>query len=161
MAGARAVTGSPIIDLRAFASPDRVIVLPGAPGKRAVIAALIECLASHPGLGDRATFARAIADREDVTSTAVGGGIAIPHARLDGIRDFLLAIAIVPGGCEFAAQDRNPVDLVVMLAAPARDHHAYLRVLASIASRLRQSAVHQAMVDARDAAELVRAFTGG
>lgn len=78
-------------------------------------------------------------EREDLESTAFGGGVAIPHCKIDGLAEVLVAIAVVPRGIEFAAADGKPVKLFFCIVSPTDSPVAHLQSLAAI-SRWVQSA---------------------
>lgn len=152
---------APGTDLAPYLSPRRVLVLPGQPPKHHVLASLIALTTDHPAVGDRAAFAHAIRDREEVTSTGIGGGVAVPHARLASVSGFVLTIGLIPAGVEFAAQDRKPVYVAVMMAATDGDRQTYLKVLAAIAGRLKLASTLPAMLAAAGAPDrVVSAFLG-
>jgi mannitol/fructose-specific phosphotransferase system IIA component (Ntr-type) len=138
-----------------------VLVIPGQPAKHHVLSALIALTTDHPAIGDRAAFAHAIHDREEVTSTGIGSGVAVPHARLPSVGGFVLSIGLIPAGVDFAAQDRKPVYIVVMMAATDQERQTYLRVLAAIAGRLKAATTLPAMLAAAgDPDRVVAAFLG-
>ena len=73
-------------------------------------------------------------EREEVLSSALGGGIALPHAQVPDLRDRLTAVAYVPRGVDWpGAPDDIPVDLIVLLLSPEGDPSAHLAALADIA----------------------------
>ena len=147
-------------DLAPYVHPSRVVFLPGMPSKRETLIALVDHLAELPGIGNRAAFLQAILDREDVTSTGIGGGVAVPHAQLSTITIFAIAIAVCPVGIELAAKDDKPVRVVVMIAAPSSDRPAYLKILASVAARLNRSDLVARLLEARDGQEVIARFLG-
>jgi len=147
-------------DLAPYVHPGRVVFLPGMPSKRDTLLALVDLLAELPEIGNRAAFLQAILDREDVTSTGIGGGVAVPHAQLHTITAFAIAIAVCPGGIEFSAKDDKPVRVVVMIAAPAHDRPAYLKILASVAARLNRSDLVARLLEAGDGRDVVARFLG-
>jgi mannitol/fructose-specific phosphotransferase system IIA component (Ntr-type) len=148
-------------DLAPYVHPDRVLFMPGSPGKREVLLTLGDRIAQHPAITNRAAYLKALFDREDVTSTGVGGGVAVPHAQLASITGFVIAIGICPGGVDFAAKDGNPVRIVVMIAAPTTDRPAYLKILASVAARLSRPEITTRMLAAGDAEAVIDAFIAG
>jgi mannitol/fructose-specific phosphotransferase system IIA component (Ntr-type) len=145
-------------DLRPYLDPERVLFLPGSPDKRQALLTIGERLCRHPAVPDHAAYIKAIFDREYVTSTGIGGGVAVPHAQLPGITDFVLALGLCPDGIDFAAKDSKPVRVVVMIAAPTDDRPAYLKTLAGVASRLNRPSSLLAMLAARDGTEAIAAF---
>jgi mannitol/fructose-specific phosphotransferase system IIA component (Ntr-type) len=147
------------VDLRPFVSTDRVLFLPGALGKREVLLRLTEVTSRHPAVGDKPAFVKAIFDREDVTSTGIGAHVAIPHARLPSVSGFVISIAVLADGVDFGAQDRSPVRVVVMIAATEQDRQAYLLVLATVAARLKDQRLCEAISQAGDAETVIARFT--
>jgi len=148
------------IDLAPFVDPDRVLLVEHALGKAALLARLIERTSSHPAVTDPAAFTKAIYDREEVTSTGIGTGVAVPHARLPSIRGFALSLAVAPYGIAYGATDDRPVHVVVMLAAPDHDHQHYLKVLASVALRLKQPGLVDRMRQLTDPMAITATFLG-
>lgn len=99
-------------------------------------ASLLRKLANHiasAGLVDsgEVLFEKLI-EREDLESTAFGGGVAIPHCKIDGLDEVLVAIAVVPQGIDFAAGDGMPVQLFFCIVSPSNSPVAHLQSLAAI-----------------------------
>jgi len=80
----------------------------------------------------------AVAERERLGSTGVGYGVAIPHARLEGIEDVCAVFARLETPLEYESIDERPVDLVVLLLAPANANSLHLKALAQISRLLRR-----------------------
>ena len=72
-----------------------------------VLAAIAKLAKQSPVLAnmDETAILKGLADREELSSTGFGNGIAIPHCRLDGVEGFVVGILSVPGGADFAAMD--------------------------------------------------------
>ena len=79
-------------------------------------------------------------------------------AQLDSVGDFIVALAVVPEGCDFAALDGQPVYVVALIAAPQKDRPRYLRVLATVAAQLNRPEVRTKMLTAPDDEQVVVAF---
>lgn len=79
----------------------------------------------------------ALIEREDLGTTAMGGGIAIPHARIEGLEEVKGVFFRLDEPIDFNASDRQPVDLVFALFAPKDDSAYHLRALALISRILR------------------------
>lgn len=145
-------------DLRPFLDPHRVLSLSSNLSKREILVQVARTFIGHPAIGDHRGWLKALYDREDVTSTGIGGGIAIPHAQHPANREFVLAIARFPAGVDFASKDGQPVRVLVMMAAPPDDRPTYLKVLAGIAARLNNTKVMEAILAAPDAQGVIDAF---
>ena len=79
----------------------------------------------------------ALADREKLGSTGVGRGIAIPHARMDQVTEVVGLFTRIADPIEFDSIDKQPVDLVFTLLAPANSGAEHLKALAMVSRTLR------------------------
>jgi mannitol/fructose-specific phosphotransferase system IIA component (Ntr-type) len=84
---------------------------------------------------------RALKEREEIMSTGIGFGIAIPHAKINTIREMSFAIGVSKGGIDFDSMDGEPVHLVILVAAGERQHKEYLRLLSNIMSIIKKDGV--------------------
>lgn len=85
---------------------------------------------------------QALREREAVLPTVIAPGVALPHARLDGMERPLVAIATTQAGIEFDA-DKEPVNLILLVLTPKSDPSAYLRVLSMLSGALKDVNVPQ------------------
>ena len=126
--------------------------------KDEAITELAELLADHPNVKDSKGFIRAVFAREKDSTTGIGHGIAIPHARTDCVGDFVAAVGLSKSGIDFNAIDGNPVKLVILMGIPAHKVNAYLKLLAHLSLLLRQDGFEEALLSAPDAKAVVEAF---
>jgi len=147
------------MQIKEFLSPDDVLVDVRAADKDALLrdlsqrAAMLACI-------DPAIVAIAIEKREQLGSTGMGGGIAIPHARLPGVPKPVGVLARLRRPIDFAAIDAKPVDLVFLLLLPPTSHGEQLTALAAVARKLRDVTTATSLRNAADEAEIYRAITG-
>ena len=99
-----------------------------------------------------------LTDREELSTTGFGNGIAIPHCRLDEVEDFVVGILSVPGGVDFSAMDKEPVKLFVFIVAPSSSSNEHIRILSAISQILNVPEHVDEMVQAPNAEVLVEAF---
>ena len=85
-----------------------------------------------PGVDEQELLARLV-EREEERSTGVGGGLALPHARVSGLERTVLLVGRVRAGLDFDAPDGGPVDLFFVLLSPADARNEHLRLLARVA----------------------------
>lgn len=71
-------------------------------------------------------------EREQLGSTGIGSGVAVPHCKMPGLEDVVMAVALLRGGVEFEAVDGEPVYLVFLVVSPAEKPAAHLQCLAAI-----------------------------
>lgn len=108
---------------------------------------------------DPDALATALLKRENLGSTGVGRGIAIPHARIPGIAKPVGALAILERPIDFDAVDERPVDIVFLLAMP--DSDVALGTLASVSRLLRQEDTARSLRGARSAHSVHAILAGG
>ncbi|HUH76639.1 MAG TPA: PTS sugar transporter subunit IIA [Devosia sp.] len=101
----------------------------------------------------------AITSREELGSTGLGNGIAIPHGKLTGLKEVTALFARLDHPIEFDAVDDQPVDLVVMLLAPTGSGADHLKALSRVARLLRTEAVVDELRQLNDPAQLRAVLT--
>lgn len=74
--------------------------------------------------------------REVTESTGIGRGLAVPHARVAGIKSLACAVGRIPGGLDFMAVDHKPVQLVFLILYPPTQQTTYLNFMATTAKLL-------------------------
>jgi PTS system nitrogen regulatory IIA component len=102
-----------------------------------------------------------IEKRDDLGSTGIGRGVAIPHARLREVRKPLALLARLKSAIEFDAVDGQTVDIVFLLMLPTASQLDQLNCLAAVARTLRDADVLRKMRSATSSTELYRAVTEG
>ena len=121
------------------------------------IAARLAALRLIPDAGDLVVR---LLDRERLGCTGLGGGIAIPHCKLAGISDVIVAVATTGEPIEFGATDGIPVRLIFLVASPAAASAAHLQALARISRILRTPGVIADLDGAASAARVLEVIRG-
>ena len=116
--------------------------------KKHVLQQLSQRLAQLQGLDERAVF-ETLQERERLGSTAMGGGIAIPHGRLAGLKHVTALFARLDTPVDFDALDDQPVDLVCILLAPLDAGADHLKALARVSRLFRDTALLEKIRGAR------------
>ncbi len=101
----------------------------------------------------------AAVERERLGSTGVGNGVALPHARIDGIDQVMVGFARLTEPLDFDSVDNRPVDLVAFLLAPSDAAGAHLRALARVSRQLRREEKRAKLRAAPDAQSLFTLLT--
>ena len=99
-----------------------------------------------------------ILKREELGSTGLGGGVAIPHTRIADVKKPFGILARLKSAIEFDAIDRQPVDLVFLLLLPTAPASEQLNALALVARRLRDANTARNVRRARDQSGLYAAM---
>lgn len=123
------------------------------------IDALIDLLDQSGKLPDKKKFRRAIFDREQLVSTGIGMGIAVPHAKLKEFSNFSIAIGIQQNkGLEWNALDTAPVRIIFMIAGPDNKQSEYLQILSQLTSAIKDINLRKALLKADSAREVLDLF---
>ncbi len=140
-------------------APERVEVGLRVADKTQLLQELAGRAAIALGLDRRAIF-EALLARENLGSTGLGKGFALPHARLDAVREPFALFLRLARPIDFAAIDDGPVDLVILLLTPANGGNQHLATLAALSRPLRNAGFVQKLRQARDAAAVHGLLTG-
>ena len=124
------------MEIEDLLSAENVLADFKASSKKQTIQALARKLADAASLDNRIVFDKLL-ERERLGSTGVGKGVAIPHARIDGLKRIVGLFARLTNPIDFNSVDDQPVDIVFMLLAPTDAGADHLKALARISRLLR------------------------
>lgn len=125
------------LQIKNFLSPDRIVFINNS-SKRDAVIALADVLSTAPQVKNKEELVSEILKREDLMSTAVGRGIAIPHVRLSSVTDLVMAVGVCKKELtDYQAVDNEPVNLLFMIAAAYNQHAYYLQTIAYLTSKLK------------------------
>lgn len=125
--------------------------------KSEAIERLIDLHASVGNVRDKEVFRAEILKREELGSTAVGDGIAIPHAKSETVAAPGLAAMTVPSGVDYGAPDGKPSDILFMIAAPL-DGDLHLEVLSRLMTLLMDEGLRAKLKAAKTPEEFLAAI---
>ncbi len=117
-----------------------------------VLAALAGLMAQ--GAAEANALTAALLAREHTGSTALGNGVAVPHARVEGITEFRAAFVRTRTAVGFAAPDGQPVDLFFGLIVPVHANTEHLELLGEIAELLSDASAVKALREAKSPATI-------
>jgi PTS system nitrogen regulatory IIA component len=148
-----------MVELVDIIPPDNVILnLPSCSSKRQVLRELAVRGAAAAGI-DQQVLLDALTERERLGTTGIGHGIAIPHARLDGLDRLVGMFVRLDKPVDFEALDEQPSDLIFLLLAPSAAEADSLRALARISRMLRDSRLRQRLRKETDPRAVYRILT--
>ncbi|MDJ0523059.1 MAG: PTS sugar transporter subunit IIA [Planctomycetota bacterium] len=148
------------IELRDHLDAERVIDL-AAGTKDAALVELVDAAAGTDAVADGEALLQAVRDREAKLSTGIGLGIAVPHARIESVSEFVVVVGRHPGGLEFGSIDERPVHIVVLIAGPREAKMPYLELLAQLSKRLKLEDVREKITHGASAEEVVALLVDG
>ncbi len=127
------------------------IQLHAAPAdKAAAIDLLVDLHEKAGNISDKAAYKKEIWAREEMDSTAVGDGVAVPHARCAAVKRASLAAVTVPEGLDYDSPDGEPSRLFFMIAAPENGGDIHMDMLAHLMVMLMDEEFCQKLLDTRD-----------
>lgn len=149
-----------MLALAEFLTSDRVVLL-SATTKAEALEELMDVIVACNGGVDKESLAREIAKREEMMSTGIGNKLAIPHVRMEGIGRATMAVGISQAGIpDYESLDKQPVHIVIMIAAAKGEHETYIRLLAQVAEALKDADLREEIIQATDPATVHRILTG-
>ncbi len=137
------MTNSPVVLL----SPAQVLLDLRADDEAGAIRAVAGMFAGHPGVTDAARLADEVIDRERLSSTALGCGVAFPHARTGLVTEIVVAAGRSVEGVRFAGSD-DAVHFVFVIGTPPDRAPQYLALVGTLARLLRTETARQELLTA-------------
>ncbi len=131
----------------------------GATDKQSAIFELIDLLSAQGQVKDPKALKDAVWSREQVRTTGIGHGLAIPHGKCAGIERLAMAIGKPASPMEFGSIDQKPVRLIVLLASPPDKTSEHIQALAKISKLMMSEETRQKIYEAESAEELYELVT--
>jgi len=140
--------------------PERVLILQSKT-KTEALRALADCLGTAPEIQDRDALIQGIFRREELMSTGIGMGIAVPHVRLASVTGPVISAGICRNPIvDYQSLDGVPVHLIFMIAAGQDQHTEHLRLLSSLSLKLKCEKLRNALITAPDELTFHRILVG-
>ncbi len=133
---------------------DSIILNAKPENKTEAIDMLVELQVKGGKIADKEAYKKGILAREEQGSTAVGEGIAIPHAKSEAVKGPSLAAMTVPEGVDYEALDGEPSNLLFMIAAPC-DGDVHLEVLSRLMTILMDENFREKLLAAKNTDEFI------
>lgn len=127
--------------------PNAIIRNLQASDKQGVLQELAAPLASHAGVATPVLL-RVLLEREQLGSTGIGGGIGIPHGKLDTLDRVLLGLGLSRRGIDFDSLDGRPTRIFFLIVTPAENTGLHLKLLARISRLLKNDLFQQRLLQA-------------
>jgi len=127
-----------LLKLSRLLTPGRVLIAPGVGDREGLFGAFAHLFEREGAIASAEDVVARLAQREEILSTGIGGGVAVPHAQLEGVGRLLVAASTHPAGLAYPSLDGKPVRLAFCLLGDvdtAPDHLAGLARIARLARR--------------------------
>ena len=136
-------------------SADLVLISPPARDRGTLFSLFAERFQAAGVVRDAAAVVEGLLERERIMSTAIGGGVAIPHAQIGSLERLAMAASVHPEGIDFPSLDGRPVRLVFCLIGGATSTADHLAGLARLARLARKGEVLEELISASSGAEFI------
>jgi fructose-specific phosphotransferase system IIA component len=136
------------------------LVATGLPGttKNEVIGAMIDLVASSPKVLDKEKVRKAIFEREEIMSTGVGNGFAIPHGKTEAVADIVAAFAVTAQPIDYQSLDEKPVRLVFLLVGKDNLVGPHIKLLSRISRLMNKEEFRRRLLDLKTPRDILEAF---
>ena len=121
--------------------------------KKAVLEELVLPLVETIGV-DQETLVKVLIERERLGSTGIGGGVGIPHGKLDGLASIALGFGLSRSGVDFESMDGKPTHIFFLLLTPENSTGLHLKLLARISRLLKKDPFKEKLLQAQDIDEI-------
>ncbi|MDD5755738.1 MAG: PTS sugar transporter subunit IIA [bacterium] len=139
-----------------FIVKDAIVVNLQGTEKKDVLEEMTEALVKSKKISSREKVVKILLDREELGSTGIGQGIAIPHGKTNEVDNVVIAFGSSKQGIEFESLDGEAVYLVFLLLAPVESTGIHLKALAKISRILKDKHFRQSLRDAKDVVEVTK-----
>ena len=145
-----------VVQVKNILAPNRVIFI-SQTSRHDVLVELATALSSAPQVKRSDELVSEILKREELMSTAIGRGIAIPHVRLSSVTDLVMAVGVCKTPVtDFQPIDDMPVSLLFMIAAAYNQHSYYLQTLSYFSAKLKKKELRDGLLNAATTDEVYK-----
>jgi fructose-specific phosphotransferase system IIA component len=141
------------VQLTELLSPERIKIPLVATTKDEILAELVEVVGRNGSIRDLDEVLRAVREREEVLSTGIGSGVAIPHGKSAAVSDLYLVAGVKPEGVDFEALDGKVVSLFFLLVGPESAAGQHVKALSRISRLLRRDSFRIRLTEAKSPEE--------
>lgn len=148
-----------LVLLTELLTPARIKIPLSAASKDDILRELVELLKQEKPEVDTTEVLEAVRQREQVLSTGIGNGVAIPHGKTSAVDSLVLTAGVAPEGADFEALDGQPVHLFFLLVGPESAAGDHVKALSRIARLLQRTSFRSRLTAASSAEEFYAVLT--
>jgi fructose-specific phosphotransferase system IIA component len=142
-----------------YLKEDKILLSLKARKKEEAIKEIATLLKGAKEITDFETFLKDVFEREDLSTTGIGHEVAIPHARTNAAKDFVIAFGRSGEGVEFNSLDGQPAKLIFLMATPKeKGLSTYLKTLAHLSRLLQKESFRNSLLRATNPIEIIEQF---
>ncbi|MBS5949256.1 MAG: fructose-specific PTS transporter subunit EIIC [Clostridium sp.] len=132
-----------------------ISINPKINSKEEAINILVKLMNDSGKLKDKNEYKKAVLERESLSTTGIGDGIAIPHAKSSAVKEAGLSAMVVTEGVDYDSLDGEPAKIFFMIAAPEGENNLHLDVLARLSTMLIDTNFQNALLNAKSSEEFL------
>lgn len=117
---------------------------------------LIELSFKSGNIKDKESFKRSVLEREELSTTGVGEGVAIPHGKSKAVKKATLSAITLKNGIDYNSLDNEAVKLIFMIGVPEEENNLHLDVLAKLATMLMKKDIKEMLINAKNSEEFIQ-----
>ncbi|MBU0571284.1 MAG: PTS sugar transporter subunit IIA [Candidatus Omnitrophica bacterium] len=152
--------GETKMKLKKYVTKDQMLLDLNSRTKEDAIKEMAELLRKSPAITNFDQFLLDVFARENLQTTGIGHGVAIPHARTNATEDFILAFGRSQAGIDFGSVDKTPVKLIFLMGTPKKEGLTdYLKILAQLSRLLKRPEFRESLLAAQDPEEILAELT--
>lgn len=126
--------------------------------KKDIINAMVDLAAKSPKVLDIEKMRASVFEREQIMSTGVGDGFAIPHGKTDAVSDIVGAFAVTAEPIDYESLDEKPVRLVFLLVSKANAVGVHIKLLSRISRLMNKAEFRNRLLDMHSPKEIIEMF---
>ena len=126
--------------------------------KEEILLGITDLLREDPRVNNFDVMQQAVLDREQMMSTGVGKGIALPHAKTSAINDIILVFATTETPIDFDAVDNEPIRILFLILSAETEKTTHIKLLSRISRLMNNDDLRNELLNAKNAAEIVSIF---
>jgi fructose-specific phosphotransferase system IIA component len=147
------------MDLEGLLQEDQVIHSLKSHTKNAVINELIQVLAKKGKVTDKHKAYKNIMERENLLSTGMEKGLAVPHAKTDAVDELVIAFGLQREGVDFQSLDGQPAHFIFLVLSPLDTSGPHIKALAQISRSIKSDQTREKLLQAASAGEIINLLT--
>lgn len=122
--------------------------------KISLLKEMFKGMEDHKDILDKEKLFEALVKREELGSTGIGKGVAIPHAKNENVKNIIISIGVLKEGIDYQSIDGEKVNLVFMFFSPIDLNHEYLTTLAKISRYIKEDEFRNSILNAKSKEEV-------
>jgi fructose-specific phosphotransferase system IIA component len=126
--------------------------------KNEIIDAMIDLIGKSPKVMDKEKVRKSIFEREEIMSTGVGNGFAIPHGKTDAVSDIVAAFAVTAEPIDYQSLDEKPVRLVFLLVGKDNMVGPHIKLLSRISRLMNKEEFRNRLIEMKTPREILETF---